>query len=91
MERVRRLMEELLEAVREVYPEMTFADIQLDIDGFRNIEVIKWNREYNKPVDKWKRRILLDQSRSYTNSPWAEDKSGERNQYLLEKKVLLEG
>ena len=91
MERVHELMNELLEAIRQVYPAMTDADIHLGDNGYQSIEVKKWDSECMKPAENRKRKVLLDQYKGFADSPWSEDQSGERNQYLLEKKVLLEG
>ncbi len=90
MERVHELMSELLEAIRQVYPAMTDADIHLGNNGYQSIEVKKWDSEYMKPAENRKRKVLLDQFKGSANSPWSTDQSSERNQFLLENNVLLE-
>lgn len=88
MEKVYEMMDELMKAMKELFPDMTRASIQLDADGYESIGVIKWGDTSDRSVEQTPRKNLFIQSRIC--GEWGHDESEKQNQYLKECGCLLE-
>ena len=88
MEKVYSLLDQLAEAIRGNYPEMTSASFRVEPDGYRSIEVLKWKYDNNLPCEAHQRRELLDIHR-LPNGDWSADRSDEQNEYYAVRNLLL--
>lgn len=88
IQKIRDLMDNLMEAITDAFPESTKAMISLYEDGYRSIAVEKWDDDYVTPASARKRRSLLDQIR--IGGEWSPDRSDDQNDFYLRGNVLLE-
>lgn len=91
LERVHELLEELAEAVKNVWGDATTtkAWFTVEDDGYRSLSVERWAEDIALPVEAWKRRTLMQQYK-LRGEEWSEDSSSRMNDYYKRHKTLLE-
>ena len=91
LERVRGLMDELSDAIKDCFEGYTRAFITLDVDGYINFSVDKWAPDDGvTPPEALKRRALIQQYRIRRDGNWSKDRSRSQNAYYKQRRVLLE-
>ena len=90
LERIHNLLDELMDAVTDCFPEATSIHVSNHANGYRNFTVERWEDNNDLPVEAWKRRTLFDQHRIGFDGEWSKDRSDEQNGYYKDRKVLLE-
>ena len=89
LERIHKLMDQLQEEIIRQFPTATESTISVGCEGYRHIIVSTTQKNTDLPVEAWKRRELLDQSK-LGDSEWLKDRSERQNAYYAERKLLLE-
>ena len=87
LEKVYGLMDELMDAVKEQFPDMSTVGIELDRDGYRAIDVVEWAADVKRNADT-QYKYLLVQCR--IDGKWTDDWSERQNKYLADQGLLLE-
>jgi len=87
IERIHKLLDELAEVTKELFPDYSRISADCANDGYRNFTVLKWGK--GETVETTKRRELFQQSRLNAKDKWEEDRSPIQNKYYERKGVLL--
>ena len=88
MEKIYELLDQLQGAIFTEYPGATNAGLSIHSDGYVAVYVEKVNYAEGVPVEKWKRRELLD--RVKIDGEWCPDRSAGQNEYYKKIGKLLE-
>lgn len=89
MDKIKELLEKLRELVIEESPDYTTASFSVNADGYLSISVVEWEKETSKPVEKRKRRELVDKVWLPCEGKWT-DGSEAQNDYYKKINLLLE-
>ena len=89
IERIHELMDELAEATKEVFPDYSSISVSCESDGYRDISILKWKHDKEKPVKKHLRRYLFSQMRVGRTSEWNKDTSDFQNAYCKKLGIFL--
>ena len=89
IKKIHDLMDGLMEAIKDAFPEATKAMVSIYADGYRNIDVEQWaDADGTTQIPDMKRRVLLDQSK--IRGEWYPDRSKDQNKYYKLDGLLLE-
>lgn len=87
IEKIHELLDELAEAVHDVFPDYSRISVSCADDGYRTISVTKWGK--GKTAETTARRELFDQTKVSSKYDWDKDRSQKQNQYYEEIGLLL--
>lgn len=87
IERIHKLLDELAEATKELFPDYSRISADCANDGYRSFTVLKWGN--GKTVETTKRRDLFQQTKVSSKYDWEKDRSSVQNEYYEREGILL--
>lgn len=87
IERIHKLMDELAEVTKELFPDCTHISTNCAMNGYRTFTVLKWGK--GKTPETSMRRELFEQTKLSEKDEWEEDRSPAQNAYYDRVGLLL--